>query len=239
MIQIWGPAARAVGLDLQVDRFIQSRLRDVFAANFEPDISANHVDGVQDAKGPSTILSELGVSVQELKQTLYSRNYPRVEQTRICCPNGRHRIETAIEAYCLELCWTVQPYCIPDSFTGGAHRVVLQGLYKRYSPQFAHFGGEGFCNARRHHTNEKQVQRWSLKLILCKRVSLCMLLGDKSRMKMYRQISGATAPATFLEAFEVLVISRPTKLLWSKVVKASSIPLYRPSPFRSRGSRWC
>lgn len=190
----------------QVDRRIQSRLRDVFAVNCEPAVSANHVDGVLTEKELHVVLSELGVSAAELKQTLCNGTYPRLERTRIWCPSGRHRIQTAIDLFGTESSWVVQLYCIPDSFTDDARSKVVRALSERYHPQFSHSDGEVFCSVRRHRASERQVQSWSVRLTPCKRISLRMLLGEKSRMKMYSQIGGATAQATVLEAFDRLTV---------------------------------
>lgn len=168
----------------EVDDQVKARLSELFSREFKPGVPGNHLAGVVTEIELESILRELQINKEELRQTIYSGSYPHVEGTRVWCPADRHRVEAAAELFGNEVTWVVQLHCPPSDTPTALYEEFIRALSERYFPQYNHSDGEIFRSIRRYQkTQPELVSSWVVRLTASKRISLNLLLDEANSRK--------------------------------------------------------
>ncbi|KAI0836087.1 hypothetical protein F5Y06DRAFT_305432 [Hypoxylon sp. FL0890] len=183
----------------EFDDRIKARLTNTFSRTFEPDVPDNHVSGVVNEAGLESILVELQTTKEALKRTLYSGEYPCIQNTRIWCPADHHRVEAALTLFGKNTLWTVQLHCPPNSLPEATYNELIRTLSEHYSPRYNHSDGEVYRSIRRYEaTRPDLVERWLVRLSASKKISLNLLYNEAKKQKHGQR--------SILEAFDRLLV---------------------------------
>ncbi|KAE9574177.1 hypothetical protein CGMCC3_g9862 [Colletotrichum fructicola] len=171
---------------------ISSRLASILEQDFNHDTCENAIDGYIDDTEAATVARKVGLSPDELKDTIFNGRRPTLRHT-ITCVDGLHRVEAAKAAFGENAMWTVRLWYRPGTSlpTVLFDATALQQL-NRQAHQTPYSDGEVFRRICQLWTSGDvaEAQQWTLHLGVQKRLNIEKIRSNK---KLLQSLSSLTA----------------------------------------------